>query len=357
MSFKPSLRDVLPAQYQDAARTALAARQDELTTTPWFVRAFSGFGAWLASLFLIAFLSIAVVVGEEGVAIVLGLILTGAAVALRRVTSSVFFTQFILSTGLAGQGLFLGGVAAAVDDAKVTAFTVFAFQAVLLLLYPDVVQRFLSAVFSSGALLVFLRLVAPGLLVDLARVGLAVLVHVLFLKQGSLLGRPWGRMVPPAAFGLVTVFLGDLVIHTWFKELYRELSRRGTEGLPTGVLTLGLAAVTLYSAWRVLEETGADTAGLAGITVLATLGLTATLTFRTPGIIAALGVLLLGFHRRSVVLLGLAVAFVLLFGSSYYYSLELTLLAKSLALLGSGLLLLGLRLFILRRFPAAEEVR
>jgi uncharacterized membrane protein len=106
----------------------------------------------------------------------------------------------------------------------------------------------------------------------------------------------------------------------------------------------------------VLEETDSEPGGAAGVTAFASLGLTALLTLQTPGVIAALGVLLLGFHRRSVVLLGMAVLFILVFGVGYYYDLQLSLLAKSLALLGSGLVLLGLRLFILRRFPAAEEV-
>ena len=357
MNFKPSLRDVLPSPTHDAARTALAARPEALTGTPWYIRAFSGFGAWFASLFLMAFLSLAVVVGEESVAILLGLLITGGAVVLRRVNRSDFLNQFILASGLAGQGLFLGGVAFAVKSAEMTALTVFLFQALLVVLYPDVVQRFLSTLFSGGGLLVFLRLAAPSVMADLAMVGFAVSIHALFLQQGRLQSRPWGRLVTPLAFGLVIVFLGDLVVHTWFTPLYRELSDRGDGGLPLGVLTLGLAAVTLYTAWRVLEETGTDTRGLAGITVLAALGLTAVLTLYTPGIIAALGLLLLGFHRRSVLLLGLAMLFVLVFGAHYYYDIELTLLAKSLALLGSGLLLLGLRLFILRRFPAAEEVR
>jgi uncharacterized membrane protein len=104
-----------------------------------------------------------------------------------------------------------------------------------------------------------------------------------------------------------------------------------------------------------MEETHAEPGGLAGVTVFAALALTALLTFRTPGVIAALGVLMLGFHRRSVVLLGMAVLFVLVFGVSYYYDLGLSLLAKSLALLGSGLLMLGLRIFIARRFPVAGE--
>jgi uncharacterized membrane protein len=68
------------------------------------------------------------------------------------------------------------------------------------------------------------------------------------------------------------------------------------------------------------------------------------------------GILALGFHRRSDVLIGLAVAFLLGFGVLYYYDLKMSLLAKSLALVGSGLVLLGLRLFILRRLSAAPEV-
>jgi hypothetical protein len=153
------------------------------------------------------------------------------------------------------------------------------------------------------------------------------------------------------------VLFSVLLMRTWFQDFYGSLFREGAVELPPGVLTLGLAVVTLYSAWRVLEETGVDTGGTAGVTAFATLVLLAVLTFRTPGVIAAAGVLLLGFHRRNVVLLGMAVAFILNFGVSYYYDLELSLLAKSLALLGSGLVMLGLRLFILRRFPAVEEVR
>ena len=87
--------------------------------------------------------------------------------------------------------------------------------------------------------------------------------------------------------------------------------------------------------------------------MFASLGLTALLTLNTPGVIGAAGILALAFHRRNTVLLGLAVAFLIGFGVFYYYDLSLSLLAKSGALVGSGLVLLGLRLFLLRRFPAA----
>jgi hypothetical protein len=359
MALQPSLRDVLPAGLQEAASAALASRRDATTGMPWFVRILIGFGAWLASCFLLAFLSLGVVVGKEVGAIVLGLLLTGGAALLRRTGNNVFLTQLTLSTGLAGQGLVIGGVGllATSAETEAAALATIGLGAVLLFVYPDAIQRFLSTLSASLALLLLLRLTAPGVLVDVALVGLTVLAHLLFLQQGKLQSGRWGALVTPAAFGLVTTLLSVLLLRTWFHDFYGDLNRHGSAELPPGVLTLGLAVVTLYSAWRVLEETGTDAGGTAGVTVFAALALTALLTLKTPGVIAAAGVLLLGFHRRSVVLLGMAVVFVLVFGVGYYYDLQLTLLAKSLALLGGGLVLLGLRLFVLRRFPAAGEVR
>jgi uncharacterized membrane protein len=158
------------------------------------------------------------------------------------------------------------------------------------------------------------------------------------------------------AFALAVTVFGALLARS-LGDVGHELHQNGM-GSPIAVLTLGLAIVTMYTAARVLQETGLEVSGLPGVTVFVALGLTALLTLKTPGVIAAAGVLALSFHRRSVVMLGLAMAFLLTFGVFYYYDLSLSLLAKSLALLGGGLVLLGLRLFILRRFPATPaEVR
>lgn len=357
MALKPSLRDVLPTAIHEQARATLVSRQDSAAGTPWFVRILTGFGAWVASLFLIGFLALGVVVGEEMGAIILGLLVTGGAIAVRRMGNNVFLTQLALATGLAGQGLFIGGVGILAKSPEAAAMATVVLQTALLFLYPDSTQRFLSSLFGSLALMVLLRLLGAEVLVDVALVGLTVLAHLLFLEQGRLQSGTWGELVTPAAFGLVTTLLYSLLMRSWFHDAYVDLFREGTVELPPGVLTLGLTVVTLYSAWRVLKETDSNPGGIAGVTAFAALGLLAVLTLQTPGVIATTGVLLLGFHRRSVVLLGMAVLFFLVFGVSYYYDLQLSLLAKSLALLGSGLMLLGLRLFILRRFPAAEEVR
>src|SRR5262249_40120335 len=72
----------------------------------------------------------------------------------------------------------------------------------------------------------------------------------------------------------------------------------------------------------------------------------------------ALGVLLLGHHRRDVLLMGLASAALLLFGAAFYYQLHLTLLAKAGVLCASGGVLLALRPILFRdRAPAVAAGR
>jgi hypothetical protein len=364
MAFKPSLRDVLsqlqaegalhPAA-ETRALTVLERHREATAGTPWFVRALAGFGAWLAALFILAFLALGVMWGKEVGAIILGLLCCGTATLVRRGARDVFLTQLTLAFGLTGQGLLLGGVGSLTDSLEATAAFAILLFVVLLLVFPDSVLRFFSAWGAPLALLLLLRRVASGLVVDVALVGLVALAHLLFLHQGRLQRGRLGEVVTPAGFGLVTAIFSVLLLRTF--NLHESLFKESLAGAPAGVVTLGLAAVTLYTVLRMLDETGLKPGGVAGVTAFVALVLLALLTLRTPGIIAAAGVLVLAFHRRNVELLGLAVVFVLTFGVSYYYSLTLSLLAKSLALMGSGLLLLGLRLFILRRFPAASEVR
>ena len=78
-------------------------------------------------------------------------------------------------------------------------------------------------------------------------------------------------------------------------------------------------------------------------------------SLRMPGILAALIVLVLGFWRSNRGLMGLASIFLVFYIWAYYYSLEWTLLVKSLVLLGSGGILLAVRFFILRFISDAGD--
>jgi hypothetical protein len=360
MALKPSLREILTrlreqgALAPDAeprAMTAMETYWRSAAATPWYVRVLIGFGAWLAACFLILFFALLTKLRDETAIFVLGLFLCGATVGLRRVSSQVFLSQLSLAFCLTGQALFLFGLATLTRSATATALGALLLELTLLFLYPDRVLRFLATMGAAQALLFLAYQPRVLALVDLTLVGLAALLHLLFLYQGRLHRGRGGVLVSPVAFALAVTFLGAL-LGRCFQHLGREFRLEGSES-PLAILTLGLAIVTMYTAARVLQEVGIEVSGIAGVTVFASLGLTALITLNTPGVIAAAGVLALAFHRRSVVMLGLAVVFLIGFGVLYYYDLNLSLLAKSGALLGSGLVLLGLRLFTLRRFPAA----
>ncbi|MET0406668.1 MAG: DUF4401 domain-containing protein [Cystobacter sp.] len=349
MAFKPSLREVLPPEAWEPARAVLASQPEGSGQMPWFIRVLAGGGAWLSALFLTVFLILLVPNNRRPTALVMSLIIITAAVLMRTRSTHVFATQFTLSIGLAGQGFFIVGVANLTREETLVALAIVLLQGALLVITPDLLQRFLSALFASLALLYVVRQTLPEVGMDMTLVAITALAHVLFLQQGTWQSRPWGERVTPLAFGLTTTLFTALIIRTWFHEAYARRLHSEDFVLPPGVLTLGLAAVTLYSAWRVMKDIPEGPQGAAEVTLLAGLALLAVVTLDSPGVIAALGVLMLGFHRRAVVLIGMAVIFVLVFGVSHYYDMKVSLLAKSLSLMGSGLLLLGARLFLLRR--------
>ena len=104
-----------------------------------------------------------------------------------------------------------------------------------------------------------------------------------------------------------------------------------------------MALVLLYLAYRLLYELERPLLSPVGLWALVAVALLLIPAYQTPGILAAVIVLLLGFWRNNVLLMGLATLFLLFFLSAYYYNLEITLLNKSYILMGTGVVLLALR--------------
>ena len=121
------------------------------------------------------------------------------------------------------------------------------------------------------------------------------------------------------------------------EDLGREVGAHG----PVATIVCTLALVAL--AWKVLDEHGASLSAPVSFSALGGAVALGGVTLDSPGIVAGVAVLMLAFDRRNRVLLGMAAIFLVVFGSFYYYSLQLTLLEKSGVLVGSGLILLGVR--------------
>ncbi|NBD14162.1 MULTISPECIES: DUF4401 domain-containing protein [Corallococcus] len=363
MALRPTMREVLEgltaeghvgAEVDARARTALEVRQKTVGASPWFVKALAGLGAWLSAAFMLSFFACVGLWKEEAALTGLGLALAVASVFLRRGTRGPFMEQLALALCLSGVGAFLSGLGIKELDMDLLALAGMLMGIALLATFPDVILYFLATVgiCVSGAVLAYQGLGGVG--VDAWMLVGATALCGFLLFEPQLRRGPLGARVGPIAFALACAVPGWLLFRSieGAQQGFRYLFHFASDFVPRAGISLVLALLALGTGWRVLREQGLAGDKRAWVPAACALLLLTVMTLHTPGVLMAGLMLTLGFHRRSRVMLGLAAAFLLTFGSFYYYDLQLTLLAKALALVGGGLVLLGVRQFVLRRDPA-----
>ena len=342
---RTTVRDALGP---DAPPETLAAVAETLAAaanpTPIYVRLLVGAGAWFAALFLTGFLAFALDLEETGLAVASLLLVAVATVSSRVVTRSDFLEQTAMACSFAGQLGVLIGVGSAVDEVFATAIIMLALELVLVVAYAEPLHRFVSTCGAWGALAAIAAELAAPLLGDAVAVAAAGTAAALFYARAGELSERLGAARVPGAWGSIAAAFGWLVISA--------VADPGDFIGASWVTTVTLAVALLAFEVRVLTGLGlpALSAGALG----AALGtvLLAGLTASAPGVIASVAGLCLAFHVRDDRLVGLTAAFVLTFTGLWYYSLEMTLLDKSMILAAAGVVLLGLR-FLLARLPGS----
>ncbi|RKH02687.1 DUF4401 domain-containing protein [Corallococcus carmarthensis] len=363
MALRPTIQDVLAglkaeghvdAEVDARARTTLEIRQKAVGASPWFVKALAGVGAWMSAALMLSFFACVGLWKEEAALTGLGLALAVASVFLRRSTRGPFMEQLALALCMAGVGAFLAGLGA-MDQGTITlAFTGMVVSLALLAVFPDLILYFLATVGICVSVGVLALETVGGSGVDVWMLVCAAALAGILLFEPRLRRGQLGARVGPIAFALACAVPGWLLFRSFenSQEGFHYVFRFESEFVPSAYLSLALALLALGTGWRVLREMGLEHEKRVWIPAACALVLLTVMTLNTPGVLVAALMLTLGFHRRSRVMLGLAVAFLLTFGAYYYYDLHITLLAKALALAGSGLVLLGVRQFFLRRESA-----
>jgi hypothetical protein len=308
----------------------LAMTEQNEDALPWLVRAMTAMGAFFASIFLLLYLLVEGVVTEHN-GVLFGLAMCALASFVASVSRSEFITQACLSVSFCGQ--LTAWLAYAVTHDRVeTALFMAGLELALVASYPSVFGKFLSVNLSGLFVAYWLTLVAPPIAIDLLVVLVACLVVLLWANQHEMLAGPYARAHAPVAMGSVTLL---------FTLLISTIVRIGTLP-PIGLVgALGLTVLAVLAA----RALGAPKKVSAGLAIAGLLSCTA------PGVMAAVLVLLLGFYRRSQTMRGLAITFLLAFGSAYYYHMDLSLLQKSLVLMLSG----GAFLFMAKSVEQARD--
>jgi hypothetical protein len=350
-----SLRDVLFQLTRegllDTHRMAEAtnALANSGPATPWYLRVMVGFGAWWAASFFMGFFFL--LSQSKPATLIFGAALVAGAILLRRLDRGDFLNQLALAASLAGQLLVMFGFG--IQSITENALLVLLMQGLLISFYSDQTHRLLSTLVAVGAIEVLLFdwkwIYGTAVLAGL----FGIVSILLWLKESTFAGRELERVMRPVAYGLVIALFGLLlpsILPPFFDDQNPLTMHMHHLWLSTALLGAGL----LYLVHVLLTERNLAPFGAFGLSSYGAVLLLLWPAQRAPGLIGALIVLLLGFRRGNRLLLGMALLFLAVFISAYYYNLSMSLLMKSAALTGSGVVLLALRLVLIKQLPQQE---
>ncbi len=306
---------------------------------PWYLRALTGFAAWVASWFVlstIGALSWAVLESAPG-SIVLGLMLCGAAAwGLRRGDSGTFVEQLALSVSIAGQAAVGWGLVRAFSPHWILplAFIV-AFEALLVLAVAHRVHRVLATLAAAGA--AYGLLLAGAWWIPLVPLFAAGFVATALVADRRAAIAAWAE---PVSTALALALCAAAIAWPFVDAFARVKSPYGFNVTLQWVL---LAVVFAAAVAAIVLRRGPDhVAPRVGIAV-AVLAL-CVFAWAVPGLLAGAIVAVVAFAMARPALLGVGLVAALWMGSYYYYALDTTLLVKaaSLALCGAVLVAIGL---------------
>jgi hypothetical protein len=323
----------------DAVRATLAAGSaDEM---PAYLRAVVGFGAWLATAFLLACFMGLHLLDAHTTRVTFGVALVALAVWLHHRARGEFRRHASIAASFAGQGLIVVGLAEGIHLDGFAAMVAVLLSVAMIRLMPDRLHRFVSAIVAVCGVAVALRSNFVPAPLDVTTLFVVAVGACIWRARLDDRVAELDEMLIPVGYGLVVSLFGICAFGAFSAGvLGRGLGERLMFGTPS---TIGIALALALLARDIVAEHGTQRQGAIVGGIVVAIALFAAATLQSPGIIAGVAVLVLGFDRRNSVLIELAVAFLLVFGAVYYYSLELTLLEKSGILVGSGALCLAAR--------------
>ena len=322
------------------------------TESPWYMRGMAAATGSIAALFILTalFMTLSRLLEDNTGRIIIGLILESSALFLfRSPQANGFRAQFALALSGAAQILLIWSLWSILEKSPtLLALAIICLELGLLFLVRNSIHRLACAFIAGGALLLLLNQY------DLNSLGAPLLMGAACWLWLNEIRRPDRiQVLQPLAWGLTLMALLAL---NWSEfNLWLRLLPQGHEDQHPLIisikilLTIGIAAGMLVNLYR---EAGVGPLSLFG---LATLILLSLLCAAIPGVGFSLLLMLIAFARGNRILLYTGLAALLYHLSRYYYVLDLSLLYKSTLLLGCGLLLLGLRWWLLRTSAEAGQ--
>ncbi|WP_372365508.1 DUF4401 domain-containing protein [Candidatus Uabimicrobium sp. HlEnr_7] len=304
------------------------------SVTPWYIHALIAVAAWFSTVLLIIFLFLTLFQNVEDTVLILGILTCTIAVILnKQKKDSMFFNQVSLVLNMTGQFLVMVGVGIMFRDINpeiAIGTSIIVLQITMCYFYRHAVQYFMMPIFISCATF-FLLSGSNSRFWNQSPEAMQIVIAMLTVATGyswykqSSFGKY--RFFHYSLYGMALSLLGMVSVSA-FPELY-DVNMWWVSGV---VLTLALLLLEIT-----LLENLASTA--IGIFIVIVSLLFCVLMINSPALIAGIFVLVLGFYRGDKLLMLVSCLYFAGFLFFFYYSLETTLLNKSLVLMGSGALL------------------
>lgn len=306
----------------------------EESRDPLYIKILSGVGAWVAGLCLILFLGISHMLRSDASGFVFGILFLASGIAISRASKTTFLNQLSLALVFSGNILFLMGC--------IKLFQVFrAHELSILIITHALVVAVVYPFFSNGVY----RFLAPTALVILTilwilekktfyLIHFLIAIEMLFAGTMLLLKKPKSFITPLIYSAAIMLPLTLLYMNLTQIGIAREMGRWGAEfNEPLWPSSLLLTAGLIYLYFHLaggLKQIRNDWMLLAVLSTLL-LGI-----FTTPGILVAIGLLIIGYRFDDPILTGISYLFLTCFLVLFYYALNIDLAYKSLVIGGSG---------------------
>ncbi len=313
----------------------------QTSDTPWYIRTMQGFAGWIAAFFLLGFFGtvFAWIFDRESAFALIAIGLVGNTIAyaiFRASGKNEFLHQLGLVFNLCGQLIVAWGIYEATRSFKADYFFIlFIYQVILVFAIPDFTSRVLTTWFAMFALFAgFSRMGIFNLGAAMAS------VMFTFAWVNDLKWQKLKNIWEPIGYGLALSMLqfnGQLLFGREFYWWYQSSHLDWLNLYSYWLSEFLIAAIFINILLKIVKQYQIKLQSHAGALIIASGLLIILMGYFIIGTSGALLLLLIGFIKQCRLLISLGLVALLGFISWYYYNLDLTLLTKSMILIGFGL--------------------
>lgn len=328
----------------------ISAYQKNNDTQSLSIKILSVFGGLLASLAFLGFLSIAGLFNSDMGLLMFGVIFIAGSIWINKKYDRIIIDTLSVSSFIIGFVLFGFGLSQFQinEDIICIFFIIMAFSS--LSIVQNYILSFVSILIINGSILTLIIVNDAYNLIHFHVSVLALTIVFFFLKEAKLISisTTFSKLYNPVRIGLIFSLLSGLFC----------LGKRGI--LPVATDYIWISSVIILSSIIYLISTLFHllqiTKSRHKISIYSFTLLTLVPTALSPAISGAILIILLSFMVNYKTGLTIGIISFIYFISQYYYDLNFTLLTKSILLFVSGILFIGLYLFIHKKRTSNEKV-